>query len=405
MKFLRVFLLIGLPLVSQAQDLALTDPAYDESKIIYVDGVAQKILLENPQVQIQSTQALNDMYNFKFEKAEQQFRWIIQKYPWHPLGYFMQALGEWWKILPELESDSLDDKFYNYIDSTINVAENLHKNKEYQVEAAFFLAASYGFKGRLLSERSSWARAASAGKSALNYMDETRDKGGLSPELLFGYGLYNYYAEWIPENYPILKPILWFFPNGDKELGVKELNEVTRNALYTRVEASVFLSRILYSDNIDREEAAQINQYLAEQFPDNPYFQRVYARTLYSSGKYKEAEILSLQVLNKVEQGYLGYGPKTGRYVCFFLGQIAESRGNEEKAQKYYEKTLYYGDQEPGGPSAGYYLFAAYKLAVFADLRGDDDGFNKYYTIVKKGSSSKESIWKTMKEYKRRRNS
>lgn len=403
MKVFRVFLMIGLPIIAHAQDLAMVDPTYDESKIIYVDGIAQKILLENPKVQIESTQALNDMYNFKFDKAEQEFRWIKQEYPWHPLGYFMQALSEWWKILPELENDSLDDKFYAYIDTTINVSQKLHMNKEYQVEAAFFLAASYGFKGRLLSERSSWARAASAGRSALNYMDETRDKGGLSPELLFGYGLYNYYAEWIPEHYPILKPILWFFPDGDKDLGVKQLNEVTRNALYTRVEAAVFLSRILNNDNIDRMEAARINQYLAQQFPDNSFFQRIYARTLYNSGKYVEAEKLSEEILGKVKKGLPGYGPKTGRYVCFFLGQVAESRGNEEKAQKYYEETIDYGNREPGGPTAGYYIYAAYKLAVFADLRDDDDAFDHYYYIVKKNSSRRAEIWKMMKDYKRRR--
>jgi len=405
MKFIKGFLIILLPSLCQAQNLAMVDPSFDASKIIYVDGVAQEILLENPKVQIESTQALNDMYNFKFDKAEQQFRWIKQKYPWHPLGYFLQALGEWWKIMPELENDSLDEKFYSYIDESIRVAETLHLNKEYQVEAAFFLAASYGFKGRLLSERSSWTKSAVSGKAALNYMDETRDKGGLSPELLFGYGLYNYYAEWIPENYPILKPILWFFPDGDKDLGVKQLNEVTRNALYTRVEAAVFLSRILYSDNIDRDQSAQINEYLAEQYPDNPYFQRIYARTLYSSGKYKESEDLSREILRKVEAGYPGYGPKTGRYVCFFLGQIAESRGSEEVAQDYYERTIKYGNKEPGGPTAGYYLYSAYKLAIFADLRGDDDAFDSYYLLIKKNSSNKAEIWKSMKDYKRRKKS
>jgi len=305
--------------------------------------------------------------------------------------------------MPEMEDESRDETFYSYIDSTIVIAEKLHERPEFQVEAAFFLAASYGFKGRLLSERSNWTKSAIAGKNALNYMDETRDKGGLSPELMFGYGLYNYYAEWIPENYPALKPILWFFPNGDKELGVKQLNDVTRNALYTRIEAAVFLSRILYSDNIDREESMQITEYLADLYPDNPYFIRTYARQLYSMARYREAEVVSTRILARVENNELGFGPKTGRYVCFFLGQINDSRGNEEEAKKFYEKTIKYGNLEPGGPSAGYYLYAAFRLAVFADIAGDDELFDHYYDIVKSGSSRKQDIWKNMKEYKRRR--
>ncbi|MEJ0054740.1 MAG: hypothetical protein WDN75_03285 [Bacteroidota bacterium] len=39
-------------------------------------------------VQIETTEALNDLYNFKFEKAEQQFRWFKQRYAWHPLPLF-----------------------------------------------------------------------------------------------------------------------------------------------------------------------------------------------------------------------------------------------------------------------------------------------------------------------------
>ena len=41
----------------------------------------QVLLLENIDIQLEATQAINDMYNFHFEKAERQFRWIKQKYP------------------------------------------------------------------------------------------------------------------------------------------------------------------------------------------------------------------------------------------------------------------------------------------------------------------------------------
>ena len=56
--------------------------------------------------------------------------------------------------------------------------------------------------------------------------------------------LYNYYAEWISENYAILRPVLMFFPDGNKELGIKQLKTVANNAFYTRTEAQYFLMRI-----------------------------------------------------------------------------------------------------------------------------------------------------------------
>ncbi|HNP95967.1 MAG TPA: tol-pal system protein YbgF, partial [Cyclobacteriaceae bacterium] len=222
------------------------------------------ILINDLRVQIEATQALNDMYNFKFEKAEQQFRWFKQRYAWHPLPYFLLGLSEWWKIMPNTKNTDHDERFLAYMDSTIRVAENLHKKSpEYRTEAAFFLSASYGFKGRLYAdeERKSWRKAATAGKTALNYLDESKQKQDLSVELLFGDALYNYFSVWVPENYPMLKPLLIFFKKGDKKLGLDQLTEVSYNAFYTRTEAMVWLMRILNSYENNPTRAFQIADY------------------------------------------------------------------------------------------------------------------------------------------------
>ena len=47
--------------------------------------------------------------------------------------------------------------------------------------------------------------------NALKYLEISKESQALSPELLFGDALYNYYSVWIPENYPALKIILMFF--------------------------------------------------------------------------------------------------------------------------------------------------------------------------------------------------
>jgi hypothetical protein len=165
---------------------------------LFVGGFASKaqiqtkkdttiILLSDLHVQLECSQALNDLYNFKFPQAEQQFSYLKSKFPWHPLPYFLMGLIEWWKIMPNTKDQSHDDKFLAYMDSTITVGENLYdKYPPYKTEAAFFLAAAYGFKGRLYAdeERRNWAKAAAVGKSAINYLDASKEKAGLNPELL-----------------------------------------------------------------------------------------------------------------------------------------------------------------------------------------------------------------------------
>jgi len=357
------------------------------------------ILLSNIKVQLLCAQALSDLYNFKFAKAEEQFRVIKKEYKWHPLPYFLMGLIEWWKIMPNTKDKSHDEIFLAYMDSTILVGENLYDNfKQYKVEASFFLAAAYGFKGRLYAdeERKNWVKAAANGKDALDYMEDSKGQHNLSPELLFGDALYNYFSVWVPENYPALKFILMFFPKGDKALGLKQLKEVSYNAFYTRVEAMVWLMRIQNSYENDQLQAFQISEYLYQTYPDNPYFHRYYARMLYSLGRFAEAEPAAKKILERIDSGMIGYEATSGRYAAFFLGQIYEGRRKFDDAKKYYLLSIKYAEQIEATES-GYYLYSLIALGEICEKQGDKEGAKKYFKDVKKRAGRKEEAYKDAK--------
>jgi len=358
------------------------------------------ILISDITMQIEINQALSDLYNFKFEKAEQQFRWFKQKYKWHPLPYFLLGLSEWWKIMPDTKATTYDEKFMAYMDSTIMIAENLYKkHPEYKIESAFFLAAAHGFKGRLYSdeERKSWRKAAVEGKAALNYMEVCREMDHLSPELLFGDALYNYFSVWVPENYPALKPLLWFFRKGDKQLGLKQLREVSYNAFYTRTEAMVWLMRISNSYENDQVRAFQIAEYLYTTYPDNPYFDRYYARMLYARGQYVQLEKQAKQILTRIDSGQLGYEATSGRYAAFFLGQMYEFQRKLDESKKYYELAVKYAEQI-GATESGYYLFSLIALGEINQKQGNKAEAKRYFTEVKKRAGRKDEAFKDAKK-------
>jgi hypothetical protein len=357
------------------------------------------ILISNLQIQIETTQALDDLYNFKFDKAEMQFHWLKQKYGWHPLPYFLIGLGEWWKIMPDTKDTSHDDRFLAYMDSSIMLAQNLHKkHPEYRIEAAFFLAAAYGFKGRLYSdeERGNWRKAASAGKDALDYLEECKERDDLSPELLFGDALYNYFSVWVPENYPMVKPLLLFFRKGDKALGLKQLKEVSYNAFYTRTEAMVWLMRILNSYENDQARAFQIADYLHKTYPDNPYFHRYYARMLYSRGMYTDLERESKSIIARIDSAMTGYEATSGRYAAFFLGQMYQTRRQLDESKKYYQLAMKYSEQN-SATETGYYLYSMIALGEIANKQGNTAEAKKYFTEVKKRTGRKDEAHKDAK--------
>ncbi|MBN8653099.1 MAG: tetratricopeptide repeat protein [Cytophagales bacterium] len=358
------------------------------------------ILISDITMQIEINQALSDLYNFKFEKAEQQFKWFKKKYKWHPLPYFLLGLSEWWKIMPNTKATTYDEKFMAYMDSTIMIAENLYKkHPEYKIESAFFLAAAHGFKGRLYSdeERKSWRKAAVEGKSALNYMEVCREMDHLSPELLFGDALYNYFSVWVPENYPALKPLLWFFRKGDKKLGLQQLREVSYNAFYTRTEAMVWLMRISNSYENDQVRAFQIAEYLYTTYPDNPYFHRYYARMLYARGQYVLLEKHAKQILERIDSAQLGYEATSGRYAAFFLGQMYEFQRKLDDSKKYYELAVKFAE-EVGATESGYYLFSLIALGEINEKQGNKAEAKRYFKEVKKRSGRKDEAYKDAKK-------
>jgi len=356
------------------------------------------LLIADLFVQIEATKALNYMYNFKFNEAKAEFLSLKRRYRQHPLPYFLLGLNEWWKIMPNLEVERYDEQFLAYMDSSITKAKVLYDVDTMKIEGAFFLAASYGFKARLYSERKKWLSAAGHANKALNYLDDCRSKEELSPELLFGDGLYNYFSVWIPENYPQLRPFLIMFDKGDKEQGLEQLREVAHNAFYTRTEAQYWLMRILFTEEKDTQGALFESEYLHETYPDNAYFHRFYMSLLFNTGRLAKAKILAEDMLMKIDSSYAGYEATSGRYACFFLAKIWESNLDQEKAFHYYHRTIEFAEQNKAVES-GYYLYSLLGLARIYDKRGNKEEAVKNLKAVRKNSKRKHEANKRAREY------
>jgi tetratricopeptide (TPR) repeat protein len=351
---------------------------------------SQGLLLKNMEVQHDATIAINAMYNYNFIEADREFRWLKEKYPEHPLPYFLFGLAEWWKIVPNTDNAMYDKKCLDYMDQAIDKAEEMYDNDENEVEASFFLAAAYAFKGRLHAERKQWTKATFAGKNSLKYLDKCKNHADFSPELLFGDGLFNYYVEWVPENYPALKPIFWFFKNGNKAQGIQQLEKVSNNAFYTRTEAQYFLLQI-YSLEGQHDKAYQLAQYLHRAYPNNPFFHRYLARTAFVTGRASEAEAAAKGILERLNQKQYGYEPISGRYASYILGYLNHLYyRNYPEAKQYYRQTIAFAEQT-GAKNSGYHVSSWLSLGKLAEAEGNLPEANTYYAKVIEFADKKSS--------------
>ena len=345
-------------------------------------------LLLDRGLQYRITKSINSMYNFDFATAERDFAVIMYQYPEHPLPDFLMAISYWWRIEINVDNKRYDNIFIQYLDRANAKAEKMLDQNPKNKEAAFFLAAGHGFQGRLYSERKSWTKATFAGKNALKYMEMSRGEEEFNPELLLGDALFNYFSVWIPEHYPILKPVLALFPKGNKKLGLTQLEKVASTAFYTRVEAQYFLFRLYGSEEKRPEDALRIVEYLHEKFPNNPYFHRSYARYLYTTGKWTQAMKESLEILDRLEQKQLGYEATSGRYAAFYLGEYYNRIGNTIEAKRYYSKTATIGEESESQES-GYYLYSLISLGKIATAEKNKALAKTYFNQVKRYAKRK----------------
>ena len=373
------------------------------------DGLAQagdpvvfpsnsEYLLLDKGLQYRITKSINSMYNFDFPTAERDFAVIMYQYPEHPLPDFLMALGYWWRIEVDVTNTRYDNIFIQYLERANKKAEKIFDENPKNKEAAFFLAAGYGFQGRLYSERKSWTKAAFAAKNALKYMELSRGEEEFNPELLLGDALFNYFSVWIPEEYPLMRPVMALFPKGNKELGLKQLETVAENAFYTRVEAQYFLFRLYASMENKPYEALRISEYLHGKFPNNPYFHRSYARHLYSVGRWTESVRESQEILDRIDAKQVGYESNSGRYAAFFVAEYNFRIGNSGEAKKYYLKTVAYGEESESQES-GYYLHSLIQLGKIETAAKNKAQARKYFDKVKKYAKRKHPAHKEARDF------
>ncbi|WP_400192005.1 tol-pal system protein YbgF [Hymenobacter sp. B81] len=409
---LRYFLLSGLlwglallPARAQQPDTTRRSAPVRNIQLDTVDVVPGAVdysgwLLLDKDIQLELDGAVHNLYNFKYDKAEKQFRSLRRRYPNHPMPYFLMGLSQWWKIVPtNVQTKQYDRVFLAYMDTAITKAETLYDRDEKNYEACFFLAAAYGFSGRLHAERGNWPKATVSAKRALKYVEISNEANGLSPEFLFGQALFNYYAVWIPEHYKILKPVLLLFPKGNKQLGLQQLKHVADNGIYVGPEAKVFLMRILNNEENNPAASMPIARYLATRYPDNGYFQRFYALLSFNEGEFRECERASRDILDKLNRGYPGYEAISGRYATYFLGWLMQNKYKDlPKAKEYYQRCIVFAEST-NETSGGFYLYANLNLARLADKDKDLKTALRYYTVVRDKADHKSEQYREAKAY------
>ena len=348
---------------------------------------------------------INQIYGIEFDKAEKTFNVVEKDYPTHPSGKFFKAMITWWRILLNLDDESLDDKFYDQLEDVIDQCDNILDKNDKNVDAMFFKGGALGFRGRLRAIRESWFKAALDGKDGLALVFKAYADDPKNIDIQLGFGIYHYYAEVIPQKYPAVKPFMIFFPKGNKEQGLKELENVAWNGRYARIEARYFLLTLYFQFEDNMKETLKWAQYLLHDFPNNPMFERYQGLVYVKQNDYKTASITFHDIYHKCKRGMPGYNDRFKREATYYIGNDFFNRSIPDSAAYYFERSEKLSRKLDGDNESGWLINTVLFLGKIYDQLGKRELAIKYYkeslSLKDRGNSHQEAEAYLKKPFKK----
>ena len=327
-----------------------------------------------------ANRGIRQIYDIKFEQAEKTFRELIADYPDHPAGRFFLAMIDWWKILLNPDDESHDEIFFQKLEDVIYQCDQLLDKNPENVDALFFKGGAIGFRGRLRSLRESWLKAADDGREALPIVERASNLDPDNKDVQLGFGIYDYYASVIPDEYPLLKPLMIFFPSGDKEKGLKELKNTAENGKYAKYEARYFLMTLYYNYENNPFKAYEYASMLNDEFPDNPVFERWKGRIAARKGDYAGSAQIFKDVLAKADSGYTGYTVLPAkREAVYYVGLQYKNTDDLDSSEYYFKKCVDYSKDLDKDGESGFWINSVLYLGMINDQMGNRGKALDYY--------------------------
>jgi tetratricopeptide (TPR) repeat protein len=319
----------------------------------------------------QIQKGINYIYNNEFEEAHAIGQQIQARYPEHPVTYFLKAFQMHWQYLPIKDNKAKVGEYIRTLNQCLAAVDKQYGKNSKEPEAVFFTMASRGYLALMYNYQEELIKAAGEAQKAYGSLTEGLKLVDKNPEFYFVAGMYNYYVESYPEDHPIVKPLMIFFKDGNKALGLKQLDIATKTAIITKVEAAYFLAHIYLEHEARPDLADNYTARLSTSFPNNLVFKMIHLEALILAGRYDEAE----KGLPELKKRTTGFYPIAWHA---FEGMITERRDkNDTEAQKEYLaalKTPY--DMQY---TREYHAMSYAGLARIADRSGNKTKAREYY--------------------------
>ncbi|MBN2212923.1 MAG: hypothetical protein JW723_01650 [Bacteroidales bacterium] len=338
---------------------------------------AKAQLLQDPATYENIKRGVDHIYNFEFTEAESVYQYLKSKYPEHSVPYLFKGLIIYWKYFPITPDSPYSGAFVRMLEKSYALAEQRYKEDENDAES---LLSGLGAVGLLLlyyADNGLSRKVISLAPQTYRFVMRSFDFTDAYYDFYFITGLYNYYIEAYPEAHPVYKPVIVFFPHGDKELGLQQLRLASDSSIFLKAESNAFLSGIYQSFELKPRTACFYSKKLSARYPNNTEFRSDYIRDLLIIRNYTMAEKLLEDIPNPSDNIYLQ------SQVDILKGIIYEKKyKNDSEAEKLYRSGIKKAEAYKDFGHE-YSAYAYFGLSRISERAGEIKAMKRYRKIAR----------------------
>ncbi len=282
--------------------------------------------IENKEMPV-INEAVDMMYNEKFEDALAIFSYIRDTYPDHPIGPFF--IGYYYNFLASFyETDKFDSKIvlnYNLAEKKADFHLNFNRNDPW---LNFYKGASLINRGYLLGRDGKRFSALTKTFDGISYIKICLKHDSDLGDAMLLFGTYLFYKSSL---------LSWVWDSREK--AVETVKDSFDKSYFSRYLAISTLGWI-YIDYEKYEKAEKMADLALEKYPGCHLFLFLKARAVFERNDLANAEKLYLQIIDKLKRMEETYSNKDIFNSYYFLARIALKRNENTKFEKYKREAL-----------------------------------------------------------------
>lgn len=342
------------------------------------------VLIQDKSFRADAVEAIDSLYNRNPKGSREILADWKDRFPEHPIWSVWSAMEIWWDVLDDLYDTSKDDELLEALQRSDFQAGRLLNRQPNHPDALIIRALSNGYAARHYSNRDEWITSLRIARKAYKAYQQLIEVEPNFEDNEFVRGMISYYSAYIPQEYPVVKTVSWFLPDGDRAEGLEKIDYAARNGVFARPEATYFMGNILLNYEQEYQEALRYFQKLTTNYPDNGFYRRLLVRSMAS--QYQNRKVL------RAVENTMDYWQNRGRTedhvmneeMRFWQGIAHYRLGSYKEALRSFKSAIESGSVLPNRSKRLYYGGANYYAGLTSEALNQQDEAKEFYTEAAK---------------------